>query len=289
MVDIDASELEKPTLDIDLKINTDIRIFLDIFLEKLQKIEIPDFISWKRWCNNIKGQLPTLLEDNPSDNGYVSSYLFVDRLFEKLPSSSVVITGNGTAYTCTYQAMKIKEGMRVIANQGCASMGYALPAGIGACVARDMEETIVITGDGSIMMNLQELQTITSYNLPLKIFLIENNGYVAIRTTQKAFFNGRFVGESPESRMSVANFEKIAKAFDIKFFAIESELELDKQLETVLKEEGPLLCLIKMDPHQTLFPKVASVKLPDGKIISKPIEKMAPFLSEEVDVLYRLD
>lgn len=289
MIDVDEAELNKPTLKVDLKIHADIKQFLEILIAKLEDISVPDFSTWVNWGNELKQKLPSLLEDNSTNPDYVNSYFFVDRLFNKLPADSVVVTGNGTAYTCTFQAMKIKEGMRVFANQGCASMGYCLPAAIGACVARDKKETILITGDGSIMMNLQELQTIAGYELPIKIFILENNGYVAIRTTQSSFFNKRFVGESPVSGVTFPNFKGISQAFGIKYVKIENETDLDNQICEVLKYNGPVVCEIAMDPNQSLFPKVSSMRLPDGKMISKPIERMAPFLDDSFQIKFQND
>ena len=286
MVDIDVAELNKPTVNIELKIRSDINLFLGLLLKKLEKYQIPSFSNWIDWGKNLKRQLPTVLEDNQSDPNFINSYLFVDKLFNKLPDNATVVTGNGTAYTCTFQAMKIKGGMRVFANQGCAAMGYDLPAAIGASIGLGKKEVILITGDGSIMMNLQELQTILSYNLPIKIFLLENNGYVAIRTTQTAFFEKRFVGESPDSRLFLPDFKKVASAFNLKYYKIDSETNLESKLAKVLDESGPVFCEVKMDPQQSLYPKVASEKLPDGSMISRPIENMAPFLDDNINLVY---
>jgi acetolactate synthase I/II/III large subunit len=287
MVDIDNAELIKPTLKIDLRIHSDLKLFLGLLLKKLEKQQVPIFRNWIEWGNKIKKQLPTVLDDNPSNPKFVNSYLFTDRLFGLLPDNSTVVTGNGTAYTSIFQAMKIKKGMRVFANQGCAAMGYDLPAAIGACISKNKEEIILITGDGSIMMNLQELQTIAAYQLPVKIFLLENNGYVAIRTTQTAFFNKHFVGESPKSRLYFPEFKKIANAFGLKYHRIENEENIENSLADVLAESGPVLCEIKMDPEQTLYPKVASEKLPDGRMISKPVETMYPFLTDNNLITYK--
>lgn len=278
MVDIDEAEINKPTLKIDLKIHSDLKLFLDVLLKKLHKLQIPEFKAWVNWGNDLKKKLPTVLEDNPSNPLFVNSYYFADRLFNALSPYATVVTGNGTAYTCTFQVMKVKDGMRVFANQGCAAMGYDLPAALGACIANDKEQVVLITGDGSIMMNLQELQTIAAYNLPVKIFLLENNGYVAIRTTQTVFFDKRFVGESPQSRLFFPEFRKVVEAFGLKYFTIKNEKDTDEIIKQVLIENGPVLCEIKMDPAQTLFPKVASLRLPDGSMISKPMEDMFPFI-----------
>ncbi len=284
MVDVDRAELNKPTFKVDLKIHSDLKFFLKILLAKLANIVIPDYSRWIEWGNNLKIQLPSMLDDNPSGPQFVNSYLFTDRLFHLLPKEAIVVTGNGTAFTCTLQAMKIKEGMRVFANQGCASMGYDLPAAIGACIGNDKKEIILITGDGSIMMNIQELQTIAAYKLPIKIFILENNGYLAIRITQTSFFNKRFVGESPQSGLFLPNLGKVADAFGIKYTRMDCDIDIDTKISEVLKEKGPIICEIKMDPNQTLFPKVVSMKTPEGKMISKPMEEMFPFLSETIKI-----
>ncbi len=278
MVDIDEAELNKPTVKIDLKIHADLYLFLDILLRKLDNIQLPGYTEWLSWCTSAKSDLPTVLQDNPQVAGFVNSYSFVDKLFELLPADAVVVTGNGTAYTCTYQAMKIKQGMRVFANQGCASMGYDLPAAIGACIANNKKPIYLITGDGSIMMNLQELQTIVSYQLPIKILLLNNNGYLAIRTTQNSFFNGRLVGESPVSGLMMPDFIRLAQAFNMDTCTISDDSQLTDSLNSIIGSDSALFCNINMAPDQTLFPKVSSYKNEEGRMMSKPMEDMFPFV-----------
>lgn len=282
MVDIDKTELEKPTLDIQIKIHTDLKQFLNQFNKKLESTNVSKYPKWIDWGRETEKLLPTILEDNTFNKKYVNSYSFADMLFKELDPSSIIVTGNGTAYTSTFQIMKIKKGMRVIANHGCAAMGYDLPAAIGACLANNRREVVLITGDGSIMMNLQELQTISSNNLRIKIFLLDNSGYLAIRTTQTSFFEKRFIGESSESGISFPDFKKISNAFRIKYFNIQQERNLKIKIYQVLEYEGPVICRINMDPYQTLYPKVASSKDKDGKIISRPLEDMFPFLTEDI-------
>ena len=185
MVDIDLAEMQKPTLNIDMPIHVNLSEFIDKMLVALEgENELPKFEKWIEWGRNIEGKIPTLFDDNPDCEGYANSYKFADELFKQLHDGDVVVTGNGTAYTCTYQAMQVNEGVRVFANQGCAAMGYGLPASIGACVSNENGKTVCVTGDGSIQMNLQELQTIVTYKLPLKLFVLENESYLAIKTTQ---------------------------------------------------------------------------------------------------------
>lgn len=283
MVDIDGNELKKPTLSIDLPIHADIRDFLDVLQQEVKGRKIPSFGDWIQWGRTIEKELPTLLDDNPSIPGYISSYVFAGELFKQLSKGDVVVTGNGTAYTSTYQAMKVNKGVRVFANQGCAAMGYDLPAAIGAAMANDKGRTILVTGDGSIQMNIQELQTLLTYRIPLKIFVLENQGYLAIKTTQQSFFQGHYTGSDPASGVICPDMEKIAKAYGIPFIRLSQEGDsLKTSIETVLQYEGAYICEIKMYPLQTLYPKSASFMDENGKMSSAPLEKMAPFMPEDL-------
>ena len=281
MVDVDEAEMHKPTLKIDLPIHSDLRYVIDALLEKTEG-KTYDFAAWKKWGRTIESKLPTLFDDNPDMPGYTNSYKFADELFKQLESGDVVVTGNGTAYTCTYQAMKVKEGVRVFANQGCAAMGYDLPAAIGAVTANENGKTILVTGDGSLQMNIQELQTLLTYKMPLKVFVLENESYLAIKTTQKAFFGGKFTGSNPASGVICPNLEKIAAAYGIPYLSIsENGEKLQQVIAKTLATEGPVICEVHMHPEQTLFPKSATIMdKKTGKMSSAPLEKMAPFVSE---------
>ncbi len=283
MVDVDAAEMVKPTLNIDLRIHAHLAEFLDKLAGRLSSFATPGFEEWREWGRDIEKKLPTLFDDNPDCDGYANSYKFADELFRQLQSGDVVVTGNGTAYTSTYQAMKVKEGVRVFANQGCASMGYGLPAAIGACVSNTTGKTVCVTGDGSIQMNIQELQTLVTYGLPLKVFVIENESYLAIKTTQTSFFHGHFTGSNPASGVVCPDMEKISAAYGIPFFRVSDNESLKSVISEALNTDGPVICEIKMHPMQTLFPKSASfMDKETGKMSSAPLEKMAPFMSEEL-------
>jgi len=282
MVDIDAYEMEKPTLSIDLKIHADLRDFFVTLLDKMKGFTSPGFENWRLWGRERKASLPTLFDDNPSNDGFVSSFVFADELFKQLHEGDIVVTGNGTAYTSTYQAMQVNKGVRVFANQGCAAMGYDLPAAIGACVSNSKGKTVLVTGDGSFQMNMQELQTLLTYKLPLKIFLLENEGYLAIKTTQTAFFQKNYMGSNPQSGVICPDMERIAEAYGIPFFRVYQEgAVLLQTIEDTLNTCGPCICEIKMHPEQTLFPKSATYMDENGKMASAPLEKMFPFVSDE--------
>ncbi len=283
MVDIDLAELQKPTLSIDLPIHCNLSDFIGKFKKAVADADLPNFDRWIEWGRDIRNQLPTLIDDNPSAEGYTNSYEFADKLFRDLHDGDVVVTGNGTAYTCTYQAMKVNKGVRVFANQGCAAMGYDLPAAIGAAVANPDGRTILVTGDGSLQMNIQELQTIVTNKLPIKIFVLENEGYLAIKTTQKSFFGGHFTGSNPISGVECPDLEKIAGAYGIPYLSTnENGVGLDETISKALNHDGPVICEIHMHPEQTLFPKSASFMDENGKMSSAPLEKMAPFMPDEL-------
>ena len=288
MVDIDLAEMEKPTLNIDMPVHVNLSEFIDKMLVALDgENNLPDCKEWIAWGRDIESKIPTLFDDNPDEEGYTNSYKFADELFKQLHDGDVCVTGNGTAYTCTYQAMQVNKGVRVFANQGCAAMGYDLPAAIGAVTSNKTGKTVLVTGDGSLQMNIQELQTIVSYKMPLKIFVLENEGYLAIKTTQKAFFEGKFTGSNPTSGVICPNLEKIAGAYGIPYTSCnENGQPLRDAIARVLTSDGPIICEIHMHPEQTLFPKSASfMDKETGRMTSAPLDKMAPFMDDNLQDL----
>ena len=284
MVDVDLAEMQKPTLNIDMPIHVNLSEFIDkMTLAIDNENSLPNFEEWRNWGREIESKIPTLFDDNPDVEGYTNSYKFADELFKQLHDGDVVVTGNGTAYTCTYQAMQVNKGVRVFANQGCAAMGYDLPAAIGAVTCNNNGRTILVTGDGSLQMNIQELQTLVTYKMPLKIFVLENEGYLAIKTTQKSFFKGEFTGSNPSSGVICPSLEKIANAYGIPYISVnENGQKLIDTISEALNQEGTIICEVHMHPEQTLFPKSASFMDKNGKMSSAPLEKMAPFMPEEL-------
>ena len=287
MVDVDLAEMQKPTLNIDMPIHVNLSEFIDKMMLAIKgEVNLPKFDNWQAWGREVESKIPTLFEDNPDVEGYTNSYKFADELFKQLSDGDVVVTGNGTAYTCTYQAMQVNKGVRVFANQGCAAMGYDLPAAIGAVTSNDKGKTVLVTGDGSLQMNIQELQTLVTYKMPLKIFVLENEGYLAIKTTQKSFFKGEFTGSNPQSGVICPSLEKIAGAYGIPYVSInENGQKLMDTISRVLNSDGAMICEVHMHPEQTLFPKSASFMDKNGKMSSAPLEKMAPFMEDELQRL----
>ena len=210
----------------------------------------------------------------------VNSFFFVQTLSEKLDETAVIVTDMGTSFTCTMQTFKTKLGQRLTTSSGHASMGFGLPGAIGACIGNNRKDTICISGDGGLQMNIQELQTIVHYNLPIKLFVLNNNGYLTIKATQQNHF-GRFVGAEESSGVTCPDIIKIATAYGLPTARIANTKELNAKIDSVLQAPGPIVCEIIMGENQPLIPRVSSLKKPDGSIISKPIEDLYPFLSRE--------
>jgi acetolactate synthase-1/2/3 large subunit len=190
------------------------------------------------------------------------------------------VTSNGSAHVITLQNYNINKNQRVFTNVGCASMGYGLPAAIGACFAVDKSEVICIEGDGSIMMNLQELQTVKTHNLPIKIFIINNDGYISIKITQESFFNGNEYASGKESGVEIPNFQKISDAFGIKYFSINNNNEIDVQLQKIMNYNGPCIVELFTHPREKHEPKVVAKGIDkDCKIIPGSLTDM--FVSDK--------
>jgi len=281
-VEIDKIELEKETVKADIKINADLKNFLPIFYETIlsSKKENNKHKEWIDWCRVRKNKYPIVLKEY-WNNKKNNPYCFMDKLFKLLPEDQIVISANGTACVTSFQAAYLKKGQRLWTNSGCATMGYDLPAAIGACKASGDKEIICLAGDGSIMMNLQELQTIIGNNLPIKIFILNNNGYVSMFQTQKNFFNGTEFGAGPNSGVNFPDFKKLSHGFGIPYFKCENHDDLDIQLPKVINYKGPIICEIIIDETQIFSPKLGAKIHSDGTITSPPLEDLSPFLSKE--------
>ena len=280
MVDIDESELKKPTINIDLPVHADLG---DLFPKLLGLNFEPskEHKSWLDWCLVRKNKYPTVLPEYWLQEELINPYCFVDALFNRLSPDEIIVTGDGTACVVTFQAANLKKGQRLYHNSGCASMGYGLPAAIGACIASGRKRIICITGDGSIQMNLQELQTIAGYKLPIKIFLLNNQGYHSIRQTQQNFFPDNIVGCGPESGVTFPNFEKISAAYGIPYHLCDKHKDLDQAIRDTIESDGAQICEVFLNLNQAFSPKLSSRKLEDGTMVSSPLEDLSPFLDRD--------
>lgn len=284
MVDIDKAEMKKHTIHVEMPIWADAKDFLtklDNAATALSPVNSND--EWLKTCQRWKKEYPAVLPKHWEENGKTANvYAFVRYLSSRLPENSLTAVSNGACCVVGNQAYVIQKGSRMANNSAIASMGYGLPAAIGTCIGGGRRQTICLEGDGSIMMNLQELQTVMTNKLPIKIFLINNNGYHSIRITQTNLFNKNFVGIGEESGdLSFPDFKKIAEAFGYPYYSANSNAEMKDVVDKVLEEEGPVFCEIFTDTEQVWEPKSSTKRLEDGTLVSPPLEDLAPFLPRE--------
>ncbi len=282
VIDIDDISHKKNTIKIDQFVLSDAKKFF----EKLQKFteneNLNDYSKWVKQCNDWKKKYPVCLLEYKKIKGKLNSYLLIDTLCKHSKENDIFVSDAGGTFYATSQAIKLeKKGQRYIPSSAMATMGYSLPAAIGISVATDKKRVLALTGDGSFQQNIQELQTVVEYNLPIKLFVLNNGGYESIRTSQKNYFERRFLGEGNQSGLSFPDTEKIAKAYGIKFIKINEYEELDKKLDEILNFEGPVICEVIVPSDQQIIPTVSSKVNPDGTMSSRPLEDMYPFLDKE--------
>jgi acetolactate synthase-1/2/3 large subunit len=280
-VDIDKAELVKPTMKTDLALQYDAKEFLQSMLKELKEntFNTEKYAGWLDWCVERKKKYPTVLPHHKDPSKPINPYYFLYELQQKLTEKDVIVCGDATACIVTFQTSQIKKGQQLFSNSGSASMGFDLPAAIGAAAAAPDKRIICLAGDGSIQMNIQELQTVAQHKWNLKIFVLDNGGYLSIKSTQNNFF-GLAVGSGPDSGVTFPNMEKIGTAYGIPSFTID-QFDFQKQIDEVLEMEGPVICNVVLDTEQMFEPKLSSKQLPDGKMVSASLEDMFPFLSKE--------
>ena len=277
VVDIDEKELDKPGAVISKKIKADAKEFLEGLNKTLGERKMPNFQKWVARCHEWRIKYPMVLESYKKERP-VNSYFFTDKLSEVSSPGDTVVIDTSSCFHVSCQTWKIKKGQRLITTGGISTMGYWV-AGIGACLASGKKRTIIITGDGSLQMNVQEFATIKQNKLPIKVFVLNNNGYLLIRHTQKTHLGERYMGESPKTGLWCPNPMEIAKAYEIRGFNIDSVDGIEKKLKEVLDFPGPAICNVESPQWQLIMPRIASEKQADGSFISKPYEDMFPFLS----------
>lgn len=280
-VDADSAEFKRPMVKIDMPVHCDLLPFLEELDRQIDQINYDNSKHkvWQAWCRERVLKYPVVLERHRTFKGRINPYHFIETLFDRLADDDVVVCANATATIVPYQAASLKKGQRLFSNSGSASMGYDLPAAIGAAVGREGKRVICLAGDGSIQLNIQELQTIVHHQLPIKIFVLNNSGYLSIRITQRNFF-GDLIGESPASGTSFPDMVKIADAYGLAAYRIDSADFVNK-IDEILAQNGPVLCEVLLDPDQTFEPKTSSKQLPDGRMVSAPLEDMYPFLDRQ--------
>lgn len=280
VVDIDSLQLEKANIDIDMSINCDAKEFIVSLSRILGNIGIGNK-DWLKKCIFWRKKYPTITEKLLMQKKYVNSYVFFDRISDFLNNSDIMIMDQGAAFYSYTVAFKNKRGQHIFTNGGFSPMGYGLPAAIGACFANNKKRVICVHGDGGLEMNIQELQTVLHYKLPIKLFVFNNQGYASIKHTQNYYFSGRFVGCDPKSGVSCVNMKKLSETYKMAYLKIENHSQLNDVFLKSLSIKGPVLIEVMLDPIQEIAPKVASFKNKEGKLVSKPLEDMYPFLPRE--------
>lgn len=284
MVDIDQAELKKPTLHVEMPVWADAKDFLEKMDKAIGKTPVHAGGEWLAACQSWKKNYPVVQPKQWEENGSTANvYAFVKYMSSRLPENSLTAVSNGACCVVGHQTYEIKKGSRFANNSAIASMGYGLPAAIGTCIGGNRRETICLEGDGSIMMNLQELQTILTNKLPIKIFLINNSGYHSIRITQSNLFSEHSkVGIGEESGdLSFPDFKKLSEAFGYPYYSARSNKEMKEVVDQVLSLDGPVFCEIFTDTEQRWEPKSSTKRLEDGTLVSPPLEDLAPFLPRE--------
>jgi acetolactate synthase-1/2/3 large subunit len=280
VVDIDENELARHEMKIDLPIQADAKEFIDEWLKR--DIVSNSYNAWINKCANWKRRYTALDGRVFKDDRVISHYQFIDILSEAIPQDRLVITGSsGLAVEVFYTVYRNKPGQRIFLTSGLGSMGYGLPAAIGACYGADKAPTICVESDGSLMLNLQELVTLKAQNLPIVLIVMNNGGYASIRNTQKNYFNGRYLGTGPNSGLLIPNIVELSKAIGIPGKRITDSKELFVELQSAIKQQGPFVCEVILESEEVLTPKVAAIPQADGSIISMPLEDMTPLLPIE--------
>lgn len=277
VLDIDASEHKKNTVAIDHFIHGSVKEFFSGFSKST--IRSPNI--WAEKCRHWKKIWPVCLAEYKDDTQGINLYWFTDRLAKSALDKSVVISDAGSAFYVVSQGFMFKGNQRYVTSGAQAEMGFSLPAAIGTAAALPNWTTLAVTGDGSLQMNIQEIQTLVHYQLPIKLFVWNNNGYLSIRATQRKFFDGRFVGTDDGSGVSFPDLEKISRAYGIQYMRAENNNELDRVIQESIAFDGPVIVEVMCIPDQEIVPAASSLRKEDGTMVSKPLEDMYPFLSRE--------
>lgn len=281
MVNIDPEEATKPHLRLDLAIASDVRAFLEAFLEAARDVAFEPDPRWEQACRVWRETYPTLMPEHMEEPDFVNTYVFADRLSTFAEPGDTVITGNSLDAHSVNHSFRFKGGQRGYTSHNYGAMGWDLPAAVGAAFARPQGRTFLVTGDGSFQLNLQELLTVRQYRLNLKIFIVNNGGYEAIRSMQQNHFQGNIVGADPATGVGNPDYRHLAMAYGLGYASIQRNAEIDAALSSILSEPGPCLCELKVSPNQPRCPKASSFRRPDGTMESRPLEDQWPYLPRE--------
>lgn len=283
MVDIDAAEMNKKSVHPYLKVNCDVASFISKFItSKVALNDKPELERWIDECRRLTDTYPVEIPEQEARTGFVSNYHLIDEISECMTGNDIYqFTSSGTTVDIAMKVFKIKKGQRAFLTKGLAAMGYDIPAAVGSCLGSGKKRTVCVTGDGSAAMNMQELEVVKRLELPVKIFVSDNQGYAMIYGSQNGNFSGRLTGCTKESGLTLPDMRKIAEAIGIHGETIENETELSKKVDSILEFNGPVVCKVNTDITQKVLPKQANYMKADGQMASRPIEDMAPLLDRD--------
>ncbi len=288
MVDIDPAELHKINVRPTLPVCADAKEFIELIIKNKDKIENKDRKEWFSYADRVKARYPLVSEEHrqesmsETEDGTVDTYLLLETISDKMKEDDIYVSGSsGSCIDISMQTFKVKKGQRAFCTKGLASMGYGLPSSIGACLAGGGKRTVGVNGDGGFVMNIQELETIRRLNLPIKIFVLCNKGYGAIKATQTSRFNSHFVACDEASELTLPDIGRVAAAYGLHTEQIHTNSELSEKVESVLSYEGPVICEVHTPIGLTAWPRQVSYMRKDGQMESKPLEYMDPLLSDE--------
>lgn len=282
VLDIDPGELSKYPERFNHPICADAKAFLAELLQQIGETPVARPEPWLEQCDAYRAGFPWVDTEHADVDGFINSYAFMDRLNAHLKPDQHIVTDMGTALLCGHQVLRIKSGQRVMTSMGLGEMGYGLPAAIGASFGRGRGEVLCLNCDGGMMMNLQELQTIVHHQLPIKLIIFNNDGYLMIKHTQKSILGGRRVGVDVQSGVSCPNFSRLAQAFDLPSWQIRTWDDVDIVLPQLQACAGPAVCEVFMHPEQLFVPKLSLAVKGDGSLVSPPLEDLSPLLPREV-------
>jgi acetolactate synthase-1/2/3 large subunit len=281
IVDIDRNEINKLDMTFEASFAGDVGIVIEKMLEKSEKFNY-DFSDWLATCKNWQEKYPVIFEEYKGSEGPVNTYFLMDVLSDLMTENDLIVPGSsGACAEVTQQALRLKKGQRMLNTPGLGAMGFDLPAAIGACISSGRKRTIGVAGDGGIQMNIQELQTLKRLNLPIKMFVLNNGGYGSIYQMQKNRFDGNLVACDASSGLELPDICKVAESYGLKNVRIKDQSDLKNEVAKVLEMEGPVICDVIVDPEVPTAPRLSSEVLPDGKIVSKPMEDLFPFLDRD--------
>ncbi len=283
VIDVDANEIAKLDMAIDLSVVADAKVMIEAMACQSLPAPSPEGADWITRCRDWKERYPVNDGQPFPDHGPINHYHFVSALSDAIPPDTLISTGSsGLAVEVFYTVFRNKPGQRVFLTSGLGSMGYGLPAAIGACLANGRKPMVAVESDGSLQLNLQELATLVAQKLPITLIVMNNDGYASIRNTQRNYFSARYIGTGPEAGLMMPDLEKVADTYGLPFLRIEDAAQLEEGLREMLATPGPRLIDMRLTPNETLAPKVAALPQPDGSMLSMPLEDMSPLLPLEI-------